>query len=114
MAAFVAKRKQPLRMSMADALQRFPDGFTEIGDGDGRVPPDSEHLLCLPILSTTGEIVGAIELHRSSEYGEFTSTDEAIANSYLVWGGIAFHYADMNVQLNKQKKLNDFLLDVVR
>lgn len=34
--------------------------------------------------------------------------------SYLVWGGIALHYMSIYINLNKQKKLNDFLLAVVK
>jgi hypothetical protein len=110
LAAHVAKRRSPLRMTRAEALQRFPDG---IGHAGGFLE-NSSFILCLPIISGSGEIAGVIELHRSSEYGAFTAEEEEIANSYLVWGNIAFTYADMNVKMNKQKKLNDFLLNVVK
>lgn len=106
----MAKRRQALRIERSEAEQRFTDG---VGDG-GRLTENSTFILCLPILSAHGEIAGVIELHRLMSSGHFTAEEEEVANSYLIWGGIAFYYADMNVVLSKQKKLNDFLLNVVK
>lgn len=46
--------------------------------------------------------------------GPFHEEDEEIASSYLVWGGIAVHYADMYHVLAKQRNLQQFLLAVVK
>ena len=46
--------------------------------------------------------------------GQFHEEDEEIVSSYLVWGGIALHYADMYHALNKQRNLHQFLLTVVK
>jgi len=110
LATYVAKRRQALRIERHEAEHRFTDG---VGDAD-RATERSFYILCLPILSASGDIVGVIELHRLQVSGGFSQEDEDIANSYLIWGGVAFHYADMNVVLNKQKRLNDFLLNVVK
>lgn len=45
---------------------------------------------------------------------QFHEEDEEIVSSYLVWGGIALHYADMYHALNKQRNLHQFLLTVVK
>jgi cAMP and cAMP-inhibited cGMP 3',5'-cyclic phosphodiesterase 10 len=70
--------------------------------------------LCHPIVKSDGEIIGVLELHRGGNETQFYKEDEEIVHSYLVWGGIALHYADLNSIMNKQKKLNEFLLGVVR
>ena len=44
----------------------------------------------------------------------FHEEDEEIVSSYLVWGGIAVHYADMYHVLAKQRSLQSFLLAVVK
>lgn len=46
--------------------------------------------------------------------GPFELEDEEIVNSYLVWGGIALHYADMYHALANQRNLHQFLLTVVK
>lgn len=58
---------------------------------------------------------------RSSETGRsspprqpFHEEDEEIVSSYLVWGGIALHYADMYHALANQRNLHQFLLTVVK
>lgn len=72
------------------------------------------YVLCHPIIKADAELSGVIELHRQDPKTPFYIEDEEIVNSYLVWGGIALHYADLNSIMNKHKKLNDFLLGVVR
>lgn len=49
-----------------------------------------------------------------SSRGPFHEEDEEIASSYLVWGGIALHYADMYHALSNQRNLHQFLLTVVK
>jgi cAMP and cAMP-inhibited cGMP 3',5'-cyclic phosphodiesterase 10 len=56
-------------------------------------------------------LAAVVELWRPDPFHE---EDEEIASSYLVWGGIALHYAQLYHNMNKQKKLNDFLLAVVK
>lgn len=51
---------------------------------------------------------------RRDDEEAFHEEDEEIAYSYLVWGGIALHYAHLFLNMNKQRKLNDFLLAVVK
>ncbi|CAG2116922.1 unnamed protein product, partial [Medioppia subpectinata] len=40
--------------------------------------------------------------------------DEEIVQSYLVWGAMALHYAELFANLSRQRKLNTFLLTVVK
>lgn len=72
------------------------------------------HILCQPITQPDGELVAVLELIRKEDGPPFHEEDEEIACSYLVWGGIALHYAHLFLNINKQRKLNDFLLAVVK
>ena len=46
--------------------------------------------------------------------GAFCDEDEEITHSYLVWGGIALHYADLYLDLKEQRELQRFILEVVK
>ena len=37
-----------------------------------------------------------------------------LVNSYLVWGEVAIHYADLYGKVGRQKDLSGFLLNIVR
>lgn len=58
--------------------------------------------------------MAVLELWKRSAGVQFYEEDEEIASSYLVWGGIALHYAHLYLTMNQQKQLNDFLLAVVK
>lgn len=72
------------------------------------------HILCQSVQQPDGELAAVLELWRGERGTPFHEEDEEIASSYLVWGGIALHYAHLYFNMNQQKKLNDFLLDVVK
>jgi hypothetical protein len=71
----------------------------------------ASHALYQPVIQTDGQLAAVVELWRGDPFHE---EDEEIASSYLVWGGIALHYAQLYLSMNKQRKLNDFLLAVVK
>lgn len=100
----VAKSREPVRLSRGDSDPRFPDGITS---------PHVNHILCQAIVQPDGQLVAILELFRTDEM-PFHEEDEEIAYSYLIWGGIAIHYAHLFLNMNKQKKLNDFVLAVVK
>ena len=72
------------------------------------------HVLCIPVIQADGELAGVIEMYRREQEEKFYEEDEEIVNSYLVWGGIALHYAELYHNMYKQRKLNDFILSVVK
>jgi cAMP and cAMP-inhibited cGMP 3',5'-cyclic phosphodiesterase 10 len=72
---------------------------------------EADHALYEPVIQTDGQLAAVVELWRHDPFHE---EDEEIASSYLVWGGIALHYAQLYLSMNKQRKLNDFLLAVVK
>ncbi|KAK9743515.1 GAF domain [Popillia japonica] len=72
------------------------------------------HILCQPIVQPDGTLAAVLELWRREAGGSFHEEDEEITCSYLVWGGIALHYAHLYFNMDKQRKLNDFLLAVVK
>lgn len=110
MAAYVGQRRNaPLRLSRPEAEARFPEGL-----GENPESKAAAHILCHPIIRADGDLAGVLELHRLNPTSPFYAEDEEVVNSYVVWGGIALHYAELNAVMNKQRKLNDFLLNVVR
>lgn len=70
--------------------------------------------MCQAIAQPDGALVAVLEILRRDDEEAFHEEDEEIAYSYLVWGGIALHYAHLFLNMNKQRKLNDFLLAVVK
>lgn len=52
--------------------------------------------------------------NNKSSRGPFQQDDEEVVSSFLVWGGIALHYADMYHALANQRNLHQFLLTVVK
>lgn len=106
-AAYVAETGE--RIFVKDILgdERFPKG---IGIEDST----AQSVLCQPIVQADGIIVGIVELVKKLGNSSFEREDEEIVNSYLAWGSIAIHHAEISKQMQKQKDLNSFLLNVVR
>ncbi|XP_063700133.1 probable 3',5'-cyclic phosphodiesterase pde-5 isoform X2 [Culicoides brevitarsis] len=102
----VAETRQPVRISKGDTDPRFPDGLPAKGE--------MAHLMCQAVQHPDGKLVGVVEFWRRSCTWKFFEQEEELVYSYLVWGGVALHYADCFTTMEKQKKLNDFLLVVVR
>ncbi len=53
-----------------------------------------------------------MEFTRSEADAAFFDEDEEIANSYLVWGEVAIHYADLYGRVGRQKDMTSFLLSI--
>lgn len=104
-AQHVGKTREPIRFSRGDQDLRFTSGIA----GD-----EVHHVLCQAVVQPDGQLVGVLEIFRYDEQLAFHEEDEEIVYSYLVWGGIALHYAHLFLNMSKQKKLNDFLLAVVK
>lgn len=105
-AYYVAETRQPIRLSKGESDPRFPDGLPAKGE--------MAHLMCQAVQHPDGKLVGVVEFWRRSCTWKFFEQEEDLVYSYLVWGGVALHYADCFTTMEKQKKLNDFLLVVVR
>ncbi|GBL86193.1 putative 3',5'-cyclic phosphodiesterase pde-5 [Araneus ventricosus] len=86
---------------------RFPEGVSINID-------KPVYVLCHTVLQPDEELSGVLELYKDASGVEFHEEDEEIVNSYLVWGGIALHYAELYVNMMKQRELNMFLLAVVK
>uniref|UniRef100_A0A1B0CY76 Phosphodiesterase n=1 Tax=Lutzomyia longipalpis TaxID=7200 RepID=A0A1B0CY76_LUTLO len=102
---YVARTREPVRLTRGDVDARFPEGITN---------KDTAHILCQAVVQPDGQLVAVLELWRHEHGTPFHEEDEEIAYSYLVWGAIAIHYAHLFLNMNKQRKLNDFLLAVVK
>ena len=64
--------------------------------------------------SDNGEVFAVMEFLREGLDAPFHDEDEEIVNSYLVWGEVAIHYADLYASVKRQKDLGGFLLNIVR
>ncbi|XP_052125641.1 cAMP and cAMP-inhibited cGMP 3',5'-cyclic phosphodiesterase 10A-like, partial [Frankliniella occidentalis] len=100
---FVARTREPVRLSYSEPDSRFPNGMAYNG-----------HVLCQAVLQPDGSLAGVLELRRGPHSPPFHEEDEEISQSYLVWGGIALHYAHLYLTQDRQRRLNDFLLTVVK
>ena len=105
-ATYVAKTRDPIRLSRGDNDKRFPEELLNKGE--------MGHVMCQAIVFPDGNLVAVLELWRKFGGPPFHEEDEEIGCSYLVWGGIALHYAHMFMTMSKQRKLNEFLLAVVK
>ncbi|KAK3748923.1 hypothetical protein QZH41_019879, partial [Actinostola sp. cb2023] len=105
--AYVAESGENVFVKDILGDERFPKG---IGFEDST----AQSVLCQPIIQSDGILVGIVELVKSLGSTPFQKEDEEILNSYLVWGSIAIHHAEISKQIQKQKDLNSFLLNVVR
>ena len=74
--------------------------------------------------SNTNKLVAVLEFARAiktedtpeddhSKYA-FDEEDEEIADSYCALGEVVLHYIDLHFRIERQKKLNGFLLDHMR
>ena len=69
----------------------------------------------MPVMgSSSGDLQAIMEFVRSEEDSPFFDEDEEIVNSYLVWGEVAMHYADLYGKVERQKDLTSFLLSIVK
>lgn len=130
----VARTREPIRVTKANPDPRFADSFKDSVRiiFTGRMllfwcgmhfcflitsidfQGDIAHIMCQAIVQPDGNLVAILEIIRRDDEEEFHEEDEEIAYSYLVWGGIALHYAHLFLKMNKQRRLNDFLLAVVK
>ncbi|XP_054719145.1 probable 3',5'-cyclic phosphodiesterase pde-5 [Uloborus diversus] len=106
LATYVAKIKECVRLKATDKDQKVQDDVTIQFE-------DPVNVLCHPVMRPDGELSGVLELYKDVD-SEFFEEDEEIVNSYLVWGGIALHYAELYCNMMQQRELNMFLLTVVK
>ena len=70
-------------------------------------------MLLFPFISSsTGKLEAVMEFIRNEDDAQFHEEDEEIVNSYLVWGEVAIHYADLYGKVGRQKDLSGFLLSI--
>ncbi|XP_069161580.1 probable 3',5'-cyclic phosphodiesterase pde-5 isoform X4 [Procambarus clarkii] len=106
--AWVASTRHVVRVSAPSSDPRFPKGSPFAEEQEGH------HALTMVVVQSDGELAAVLELYRKKAEENFHEEDEEIVNSYLVWGGIALHYADLYHSMVKQRKLNEFILSVVK
>ncbi|XP_043242921.1 probable 3',5'-cyclic phosphodiesterase pde-5 [Amphibalanus amphitrite] len=107
LAAHVAATRQPLRTSTPFVdKDKYPEGVGAPTEG-------AQYVMAQPVPLSDGDLVAVLELYRNAS-NPFYEEDEEIVNSYIVWGGIALHYADLYHTLSDQRKVHDFILDVTK
>ncbi|XP_029449976.1 cAMP and cAMP-inhibited cGMP 3',5'-cyclic phosphodiesterase 10A isoform X2 [Rhinatrema bivittatum] len=104
--AHVAKSRNTLLVEDILGDERFPKG-TGLDSGT-RI----QSVLCLPIVTAIGDLIGILELHRLWGKEAFHLSHQQVATANLAWVSVAIHQVQMCRGLAKQTELNDFLLDV--
>ncbi|XP_053151773.1 cAMP and cAMP-inhibited cGMP 3',5'-cyclic phosphodiesterase 10A isoform X3 [Hemicordylus capensis] len=111
--AHVAKSRKTLLVEDILGDERFPKG-TGLESGT-RI----QSVLCLPIVTAIGDLIGILELYRHWGNDTFHLTHQEVATANLAWASVAIHQVEFVHYLTqvcrglaKQTELNDFLLDV--
>ncbi|XP_060128786.1 cAMP and cAMP-inhibited cGMP 3',5'-cyclic phosphodiesterase 10A isoform X1 [Zootoca vivipara] len=104
--AYVAKSRKTLLVEDILGDERFPKG-TGLESGT-RI----KSVLCLPIVTTLGDLIGILELYRHWGNDTFLLSHQEVATANLAWASVAIHQVEVSKGLAKQTELNDFLLDV--
>ncbi|KAM4041964.1 cAMP and cAMP-inhibited cGMP 3',5'-cyclic phosphodiesterase 10A isoform 3-T3 [Anomaloglossus baeobatrachus] len=105
-AAHVAKSRNTLLLENIIGDERFPKG-TGLDSGTC-----IQSVLCLPIVTAIGDLIGILELHRHLGREGFRLCHQQVATANLAWASVAIHQVQVCRGLAKQTELNDFLLDV--
>ncbi|CAM1293641.1 Uncharacterised protein g792 [Pycnogonum litorale] len=106
-AEYVARHRTVIRTTEIEKNPLFPGGISVDNS-------DITAVMCHPLIQPDGEILGVLELYKKGETERFDEEDEEISDSYLVWGGIALHYAELYSKMIKQETQNNFILTVVK
>ncbi|XP_039737317.1 cAMP and cAMP-inhibited cGMP 3',5'-cyclic phosphodiesterase 10A isoform X2 [Pteropus medius] len=104
--AYVAKSRKTLLVEDILGDERFPKG-TGLESGT-RI----QSVLCLPIVTAIGDLIGILELYRHWGKEAFCLSHQEVATANLAWASVAIHQVQVCRGLAKQTELNDFLLDV--
>ncbi|XP_067845185.1 cAMP and cAMP-inhibited cGMP 3',5'-cyclic phosphodiesterase 10A [Heptranchias perlo] len=105
-ASYVAKFRETLLVDDLVGDVRFPKGT-----GVNSATP-IQSVLCLPIVTASGDLIGILELHRHCGKDPFNIEEQKVATANLAWASVAIHQVQVSKGLAKQTELNDFLLDV--
>uniref|UniRef100_A0A914WWF4 Phosphodiesterase n=1 Tax=Plectus sambesii TaxID=2011161 RepID=A0A914WWF4_9BILA len=106
-AQYVAKSEEPARTENVFTDPKFPGGT-------GNTQTDIRAVLCQPLLDCSGTLIGVLELYRLSGNGTFTRRDEQSVNILTTWACSETYFSQIFTTMNKQRKLNDFLLNVAK
>ncbi|XP_044277302.1 cAMP and cAMP-inhibited cGMP 3',5'-cyclic phosphodiesterase 10A isoform X2 [Varanus komodoensis] len=104
--AHVAKSRKTLLVEDILGDERFPKG-TGLETGT-----HIKSVLCLPIVTALGDLIGILELYRHWGNDTFHLVHQEVATANLSWASVALHQVEVSRGLAKQTELNDFLLDV--
>ncbi|XP_009951398.1 PREDICTED: cAMP and cAMP-inhibited cGMP 3',5'-cyclic phosphodiesterase 10A-like, partial [Leptosomus discolor] len=104
--AYVARSRKTLLVEDILGDERFPRG-TGLESGT-RI----QSVLCLPIVTAIGDLIGILELYRHWGKEAFHHSHQEVATANLAWASVAIHQVQVCRGLAKQTELNDFLLDV--
>ncbi|XP_078471703.1 cAMP and cAMP-inhibited cGMP 3',5'-cyclic phosphodiesterase 10A isoform X5 [Lampetra planeri] len=104
--AYVAKVRQTVLVEDILGDERFPQG---VGLDPGA---QVRSVLCLPLITANGDLLGVLELQRRWGKEPFTIRHQEVATALLAWASVAIHQVQVSHGLAKQTELNDFLLDV--
>ncbi|XP_069128004.1 probable 3',5'-cyclic phosphodiesterase pde-5 isoform X4 [Argopecten irradians] len=104
---FVALTRETIRLTELQHDPRYPRGL-------GVRTDNAQSVIVVPILDGKEGIMGVIEMFRYYGNIPFSSEDEEVAASLLVWADMFVEYVELYNSMAKQRKLNDFLLAVTK
>ncbi|EDV27675.1 uncharacterized protein TRIADDRAFT_21752 [Trichoplax adhaerens] len=102
--AYVATCKESIRLDDILIDERFPDGIENT----------AQSIICQPVIKSNGEIIAVILVYRTVNNSQFNKEDEETISSFLLWAGAALYYAGMYHSMEKERKLNEFLLTMTK
>ncbi|XP_054154155.1 probable 3',5'-cyclic phosphodiesterase pde-5 [Oppia nitens] len=83
-------------------------------DGSPYMPTKACYVMAIPITLRDNSVLGVVELYKLNPMDPFANNIEEIVQSYIIWASIALHYAELYSNISRQRKLNTFLLTVVK
>ncbi|XP_021345248.1 probable 3',5'-cyclic phosphodiesterase pde-5 isoform X2 [Mizuhopecten yessoensis] len=104
---FVVLTRETIRLTELQQDPRYPKGL-------GVRTDNAQSVIVVPILDGKEGIMGVIEMFRYYGNIPFSSEDEEVAASLLVWADMFVEYVELYNSMAKQRKLNDFLLAVTK
>lgn len=106
-AAYVACTKEYVLLEDILEDDRFPEG---LGYKDETV----KSVLCVPVLMPNEECFAVIELYRDTFQPSFQEKDMTIVSVVCSWVGAAIHQNQQRLALQKEKELNDYLIEICK
>lgn len=106
-AAYVAYKKECVLVDDIICDSRFPEGIGYLGE-------TIKSVMCVPVVTPSGECFAVIEFFKLLFDLPFTNDDLRITLSVAGWMGATIEENSKRLALQRQQELNDYLLDLTK